>query len=183
MTDTNNTKQSSITRAELIEAMMKVTIDDPEDKAPLMALMERLQSGEPFDLDDTKQWLKKNYEGTGCKCPACGKHVQLKDRTITSAMAKALIAISKHQGEVNISELKEIRGGDYAKLRYWGLIEEVRSGRWQITHKGRQFVHDKVRVPKVAWVYNKRARSFNEEETINIREALGKPSLYQELMQ
>ena len=180
MTDTNNTKQSSITREGLLTTLNQIL--EEGDMCQVEDLITRLKSGEPFDLDDTKQWLKENYEGTGCKCPACGKHVQLKDRKISSAMAKALITISKHQGEVNISELKEIRGGDYAKLRYWSLIEEVRPGRWKITHKGRQFVHDKVRVPKVVWVYNNRVRRFNEEETINIREALGKPSLYQELM-
>ena len=172
----------TITRKWLVDELKRVAEDG--DACTVEDVVARLESGEPFDLDDTKEWLKENFTGDGCKCPACGKHVQLKDRRITPAMAKALIAI-RNQGDdtgaVNIADVKEIRGGDYAKLRYWDLIEEVASGRWRITTLGRKFVADKERVPSTVWVYNKRVREVGED-TVNIREALGNPALYDQLV-
>lgn len=131
-------------------------------------------------IEDAKEWLKENYENGGCKCPACGQHVELKERRITASMAKVLIAMTKKagdRGEVNISDVPGVRGGDYGKLRYWGLIEPVSMGRWKVTQKGRDFVADRVRVEASVWVYNDRVRR-KSDDTVNIRQVLGASADY-----
>jgi hypothetical protein len=163
----------TITRQELIDAL-----NDRESQES--AVLGRLRAGENLDLSEQKAWLKENYEGPGCNCPVCSQHVQLKSRKITPAMAKFLIALSKFMVPKDIGDF-DVRGGDYAKLRFWDLATKTDNGQWQITHAGRQFVADKTRVAKYIYVYRDRERS-RSPETVNIREAVGDAALYDELV-
>ena len=82
-----------------------------------------------------------------------------------------------------------MRGGDYAKLRHWGLIVQATnkdiskraSGFWKPTKKGIDFINELCTVPKSIWTYNKELLGFSDGD-INIREALGNKFDYTELM-
>lgn len=136
-------------------------------------------------VKEAKQFLKDHLE-TGVNCPCCGQHVKLYPRALNSGLARALILMHRApttpEGWVDIKNV-DVRGGDYAKLRYWELIEQRSSGSgvWRVTLKGVKFVSDQGRVPKTVFVYNGRVRAFSDD-TINIRQALGKAFSYEELM-
>jgi len=50
------------------------------------------------------------------------------------------------------------RNGDYAKLRYWGLLKRAPPGAgwWQLTPLGRAFARGEAEVPETALTYNRR---------------------------
>jgi len=54
------------------------------------------------------------------------------------------------------------RGGDYAKLRHWGLTEkrEGRAGQWRITPAGRAFFEGKTTVANYLLMYHKDPLGF-----------------------
>lgn len=172
----------TITRQELVsfcEAMI-----NEGDACQAEDMLHRLQDGEKFDPEDIKQFLLDNYE-KGCECPACGQNVRLYKRPLNAAMARALILISKapkanDAGWVDIKSV-DVRGGDYAKLRYWELLEAGEPGLWRVTQKGLKFISDQIRVPSHAHVYNDRVRGWSDED-VNIRQALGEAHDYTQLM-
>jgi hypothetical protein len=112
----------------------------------------------------------------GGKCPCCDQYVKEYRRTITSSMGAALIYIHNYFKSKNANEWLHVpshlsrvyggvgvRGGDWAKLKYWGLIEDLqdvradgskRVGYWKITKLGNEFVRDRATVPKYAMIYN-----------------------------
>ncbi len=82
-------------------------------------------------------------------------------------------------------------GGDYAKLRHWGLAElkpndddpsKKDSGLWRPTEKGRRFAYRQIRVPRYVYLYKNKVMGFSEE-TISIEEALKVSFDYDDLMQ
>lgn len=171
---------------------------------------------EHFDYDpktvtlaDAKVWLRRRVR-KGAECPCCRQFAMVYERTITGAMAVALIVIERFfrgntEGEwlhaptyltkhcpVGVA----VRGGDYAKLVHWGLLEErpkvrddgsKRSGYYKITEKGVGFVHSRITVPKHIAIYNQRPiLSKRPAEFIAIQQVLSKGKFarfsYDELM-
>lgn len=74
---------------------------------------------------------------------------------------------------VDVSEAP-VRGGDYAKLRYWRLVEQKpatddapagasRSGLWRPTPRGRKFAAGKIQVPTHVFVL--RGRLIGRSDT------------------
>ena len=131
----------------------------------------------------------------GGDCPVCGQFVKVYKRTINASMAAQLIKADKQFGihhTFHINEILEGDGGgaDFAKLRYWNLILEIKndnpkkknSGRWIITVLGRAFIMGYRKMPKYALIYNGRFLEFDGDETITIQEALGNKFNYQSLM-
>lgn len=141
----------------------------------------------------------------GTKCPTCGQHVQLYRRGLGSSMVRALVAIYQYFRQSDSLEWLKVpdfllRHGipraDEAKLVYWGLLEPFvglrkdgspRNGYYRITDLGRQFVEDRVRVPKYVYVYNSEVYGFSDGgrypvQMISIIEALGRRFNYIELM-
>jgi hypothetical protein len=153
-------------------------------------------------LEESKQWLRERF-ADGARCPCCDQFVKLYKRKLNSSMAHALILIYKffenNQDEwlhvpsylSQISSSATVRGGDWSKLRYWGLIEpqkavrddgSERVGNYRITGRGKQFVLAQIRVPKHVFLYNQKPISREDTETVSIREALGEKFNYAELM-
>ena len=75
------------------------------------------------------------------------------------------------------------RGGDWAKLRHWGLIERRPgkrgdgwkwSGYWRLTQRGRDFVDGLIKVPKQIFIFKKQL-VFKPDQglQVTIKEALG----------
>lgn len=154
-------------------------------------------------LEEAKAWLRERFED-GAQCPCCDQRVQLYKRPLTSSMMYVLVElhryfsgshaepwvhVGRYMSEKNVPEA--IRGGDFAKMRFWGLIEEKpeirddgspRAGYYRITDLGKRFVRGEVRVPAYVFLYNEKPVKREVTETVSIQEALGKKFNYRELM-
>lgn len=112
-------------------------------------------------LDEAKQYVQEHKE-KGTTCPCCGQFAKIYKRKITSTMAKMLVNLYKRENKIKpithysdlTNNLINKQSGDFAKLRFWDLIEKVdftdptgekkSSGYWRITPLGKQFVEKKV---------------------------------------
>jgi hypothetical protein len=151
---------------------------------------------------EAKAWLKENTE-KGAQCPCCHRRVQFYKRTLTSTMAFTLILIDKHfrenQDWLHVPQYltaagadEASRGGDYAKLKDWGLLQpkpgkradnSTRTGLWRITEMGRAFVRGEIRVHRTIELYNQKPTGRDVgAETISIQDALGTRFDYAALM-
>ena len=153
-------------------------------------------------ITEAQERLEEAAIGKGTNCPCCGQFVKVYRRNFHTAMAMGLIHLYQahclhgfedfiHTPSMLNGKGAVARGGDFAKLEYWGLIEpqkherrdgSTRTGMWRITQLGRDFVEDKMRVPKHIFLYNSQLVGV-EHETISIREALGQEFDYGALMQ
>ena len=147
-------------------------------------------------LAEVREWVEENADD-GVTCPCCGQFAKRYRRKIHSTMARDLIKLSRRVGWGRYVRVNaELSGGgrpphlgDFAKLAYWGLIEEHpaqrgdggRAGWWKITEDGDRFVSHDLRVPKYAVVYNGAVVS-HDGEMVNISDALGDKFDYWELM-
>ena len=152
-------------------------------------------------LEQAKEFLRSHWGREGITCPCCNQRVQMYRRSITSAMACALILLSrretKHGEWIHIEKfLKDIDKlpasicGDVPKLRFWGLIERkqgerddgsTRIGCYRLTDKGRDFVNGKITCQKYAKIYNNTLFGF-EGENYFIYDCLKNKFNYNELM-
>jgi hypothetical protein len=135
-------------------------------------------------------WVGENGGG---KCPCCRRRVQVYKRTLNSSMAYGLITMHRIHGVEyghapstgNLAQL----GGELARLKVWGLLQESdvvrsdggRAGWWKVTDAGVDFALNRSRQPKRAWIYSNEALRF-DTNTVSIVEALGKKFNYSELM-
>lgn len=139
-------------------------------------------------LDDAKDWLEDRLDG-GAVCPCCGQFAKVYRRKLHSGMAKALIEIYRAGGGpsrdwVNITQsIITAKGGDTAKLRYWGLAEADpdTQGIWRVTPVGEQWVLGKTNVLSHAEIYNDRLLNLTGDP-LSVRAALGSHFDYEELM-
>lgn len=154
-------------------------------------------------IAEAQALLKPHLDKTGAVCPLCRQLVKLYSREITSSMAYVLILLHRHfQSDknwlhvpsflTNVSTVgAAVRGGDWAKLRYWDLIEEKpkterkdgskRAGFYRMTEKGHQFVRGETKVPRAVLLYADKFLGFDEGE-VSIQECLGKEFDYADLM-
>lgn len=110
-----------------------------------------------------KPWYKEfeKQEATNCEC--CGRLLKIYKRKLSRAMAFYLINIYKLHRQKPDTAYFHVRsvgapstGGDFAQLRYWGLIrersnekpEKKTSGMWRMTDFGARFVKREEQVPK-----------------------------------
>lgn len=152
-------------------------------------------------VDEAQKWLRARLR-EGEKCPCCTQFAKVYRRKIHAAMAYGLIRfyqIAKGTKEyVSITQTREYNfrvalRGDFAKLSYWGLIEEMpkdpknkvqrTSGIWRLTQTGINFVRGDIRIPKYVKIYDGRRMGFDGvDEDVSIRDCLGKKFSYSELM-
>lgn len=155
-------------------------------------------------LDDSRAWLASRIND-GAACPCCAQFAKVYRRPLTGSMAYVLLLIERwtrtsmrtewlhvpsylsEQSHVGVA----VRGGDWAKLVHWGLIEErpvVRAdgarhaGYYRITQLGLDFVNDRVLVPKYVFLYNRKKLDRTTDKMVSIDKALGKNFNYAELM-
>ncbi len=80
-------------------------------------------------------------------------------------------AAADHEGWVDVKNL--FPGGDYAKLRYWGLIERsVDSGKWRVTQAGHAWLGGDGKVQETAVVEFESVLRFEGRE-VTAHEAYG----------
>lgn len=120
--------------------------------------------------------------------PITGRPAQVYDRGITRKMVEVLVVIyyltkDKPKKYVGAAEMKT-RGGDYGKLRHWGLIAQcvhpsvdmdriIRSPLWRITPKGVRFVEGEISVPKKVLVFADRRVGFVDDKTVDFNSLMG----------
>ena len=148
-------------------------------------------------------FFRKLELGGPVVCPCCDRLASKDVRTIHSTMAAGLVVLSRLEGPVcravNVREIvRALRGrstvnpaADFAKLRWWGLIESPAAasvpagqkshGWWTLTIRGRDFVAGVTTVPRKVVRWNKKTEGFAGER-IGIREALGDAFNYDELL-
>ena len=132
----------------------------------------------------------------GSICPLCSRKVQLKKLSISRSQIGCLMMLYRLHLNNNDWEryfhmsddinVPVFVGGNWAKLRYWGLIEEkakqrgdgkdtLRSGFWRLTDKGKAFLKNLTVVPKYITLYNAEFRGFKDEnDTISVKDVFDK---------
>jgi hypothetical protein len=147
-------------------------------------------------VDDARQKLEAQLVD-GATCPCCDRFARRYRRGLTAGMAVVLCrivrrSVGKGTPWVNVTELKDPpRGGDYAKARHWGLIEQAppdpddptrrSSGVWRATNKGVDFALGRITVPRAYIEYDSTVLGF-EQEHVSIQQALGNRFCYATLM-
>lgn len=146
----------------------------------------------PKTLEEATVELGRKLD-EGVTCPCCGQWAKRYKRHINADMARALILLANAAGGANMPvdiRKVDVRGGDYGKLRFWGLIAPAvdpsarlgaRSGMWRITTSGWAFVRNASLVMDTAVVYNDRCERL-EGRLVSIKDALGTKFDYEKLM-
>lgn len=141
-----------------------------------------MDANENTTLSESIDWLQDRIE-EGAECPCCGQFAKVYQRKINSGIARMLITMSRQPQQWCHMPTLGASGGDPAKARYWGLIEESDPpGHWRLTQLGRDFVANQARVPKFARIYDGRLLGLEGSETVSIIDALGTRFNYDELM-
>lgn len=143
-------------------------------------------------LGDARSWLRTRLD-KGDRCPLCNQHAQTYKRKINSGAARGLIMMwhvyGLDWGHLPSTATLSRLGGEFARLRYWGLVEEAttprpdggRAGYWRITDRGRLFVTRQLKVPMYAKIYDGKVQGF-EGTQVDIKDALGTKFSYVDLM-
>lgn len=154
-----------------------------------------------YTLEEAKELLKSELReelSKGARCPVCTQFSKMYKRPLYGTIAQDLIRLYRacefdsnfyHIGE--FSSRKASGGGDFAKLVYWGLVEEKEkdeddtttrtSGYWRITGKGELFVQGEITVPSHVKIYDGRCLGLTGEQ-VSIKDVLGDKFDYEELM-
>lgn len=154
-----------------------------------------------FDTLEAAKKMVKAHADEGVECPCCTQYVRKYKRKLNSMQAYGLITLvrefrkAKAAGESTWIEFKPKHkardgGGDFAKLRHWGLVEQQTneddtkrtSGFWRPTEKGMEFVDKKIKVASHIFIQTGVVKGFSESE-IDIEGALNEKFDYKELME
>lgn len=140
---------------------------------------------------EAKSWLRERLDD-GADCPLCTQHAQVYRRKINSGMARALIEQYRQAGQslVHTRDYWLPLSKEAAQLQWWGLIAQGderredggQSGWWRVTYDGVAYVHNRLRVPKYARVYDGRLMNLDSTEMVSILDALGNKFDYSDLM-
>lgn len=132
----------------------------------------------------------------GDKCPCCGQFAKIYRRKLNERIARVLIAMwhKKQTGWVYLpnigghddTDVPSARSGEHAFAEHWGLIErntnEGGRGHWRLTELGVEFIHNRVKVPKYANIYDGRLLSLDPKQTVSVIDVLKTRFIYEELM-
>ncbi len=156
-------------------------------------------------IEAGKRWARERFD-KGCTCPLCGQFVKRYKRPLNSSMAVFMIMLRKYQAAhpseawvdvpklLSTSKTATARGGDYAKLTGWGLIEPLpdgvredgskRVGLYRMTELGKSWSAGQAAVPKYVFFYNESplAKQPPVVATVTIEQALGSKFNYADLM-
>ncbi len=155
-----------------------------------------------YTIPYVRNFIKEHTEKDFC-CPVCDRKVFTYKRSINDVMAISLIRLYRYSIErgddplttfVHVSNFGVLRGraggGDFAKLRFWGLVSEEppvnsklkpRSGYWRMTESGVSFALKKTEVSKNVHVRLNKPILFSQA-TISIQQCLNEPFQYQEII-
>jgi hypothetical protein len=146
----------------------------PGPRAEAIAAATRPTPKIPTTPAEMRAYVAEHASG-GVRCPCCGAMVEVRERPLTTVNAQGLALACRYLDDVAGSDgwlalgefFAELHrrgaiegkasGGDYAKLRFFGLIEPERAprpgqrrtggGRWGVTALARAFVRGEATVP------------------------------------
>ena len=112
------------------------------------------------------------------KCEHCDSIVRTYRRKFPKGDLLALASLLRMHRKgnlwVHVSDLEgKTGGGDFAKYKHWGLIEERplddgdkrTSGMWRLTVKGKAFIDNEINIPSHAIMRNGKVLSFDGSYT------------------
>ncbi len=131
-----------------------------------------------------------NSPAPGCICPVCDQVVAVRPRILDSGLAVCVVGLAAMhrdntgQQAFHVNSLfRHFRGRhfhkvrerivNFARLRFWGLIDSADPGWWWITELGVHFVTGTVRVPQHVNMFNARMQGEPYGPLISVTEALG----------
>ena len=200
--------------AQLLHMPAPITVKAPTPaKTPAKAkakaktkVPSHLPPGE-HSLEEAQRWLTTEMcqPGRLPHCPCCGRVAKVYNRTLNKNMVGVLLLLyHRHSAAEWLTGLCWVQlppllkrskrrndqgewGGDYGKLRFWGLIVpqpgtrgdgSTRTGYWQLTPLGLQFAQALVKVPRRVFTYNNAPfeplnRQRDPDDVISIREVRG----------
>ena len=145
-------------------------------------------------VGDVAAELWEHAAEAGAHCPCCRQFAKVYRRAMTGSMAHAACLIARYFQQdraepwlhvpTYLSSLHQgamVRGGDWAKLRYWSIIEQqpgvradgsCRTGFYRMTAFGFQFVKNEVTVSRRVLIYNDSLLGFDGRQ-VTCRECLG----------
>jgi hypothetical protein len=105
------------------------------------------------------------------QCPTCHQQTQLREMKLNKESGEALSLIAKRGAAgatpaIIANTLGRVQYANYTSLKYWGLIEKVKTGdktHWRVTEIGMRFVRGEIALPETLWVYNDMPRFVREE--------------------
>lgn len=125
--------------------------------------------------DARRAMLEEAHKGVACPC--CGQHVKVYQRAVTPSMLRWLFWLylewtATEDAWVDIKD-SPVRGGDYAKLTYWRLAEQLkvsdkergRSAFWRPTPLATALLVYKQPIARYCEIYNGQLLGWSEEET------------------
>lgn len=110
-------------------------------------------------------------------CPCCEQDVAVYKRPLYGSMVKAMLRMCVSAEEEGAwVRMKDTRGGDYAKLRFWGLVESKgkNSGIWRITPYGMRFLRSEISVPRHVFIYKGELIPLPVKKFVTMNEAIHK---------
>lgn len=141
-------------------------------------------------LGRAKEWLRERVDD-GEYCPLCTQYAKVYRRKINSTMARALIALWRHDARPEFTHGPSLPGDTHelSQFAWWGLIEEEkvkrpdggRAGFWRLTNEGEAFVRGQMTVQKYARIYDGRCLGL-DGDPVSIQDALGNKFNYDDLM-
>lgn len=145
-----------------------------------------------WTLAQARDWLRERVD-EGERCPCCDQLAKVYRRKLTSSIGAVLIAMwrTNYNGWVYLPAIRSA-GQDEVIARFWFLIEgdemrredgSKRTGWWRLTDLGVGFVHNEVKVPKYARIYNNRLLNLDPAQSVSIVDVLGAKFDYTELME
>lgn len=168
-------------------------LESVEDERPILAVLTgTAEVSTRSDLADARAHVQDAMWQKGTQCPCCDQLAKAYKRKLLGQMVSWLIKLSVYSGPdrnwINVEKVPT-RGGDYAKLEYWDLIEHKAnddslkkdSGFWRPTIQGHNFIFGRVHVASHVYVYDGKFLGF-ADTTVGIQDALGKKFNYRELM-
>jgi hypothetical protein len=154
-------------------------------------------------VEDIAQELWEHANAEGVYCPCCRQLAKVYRRAMTGSMAYAAVLLAKYFQAPRVEPWLHVpsylaslhqgpmtRGGDWAKLRYWGIIEQMpgerkdgspRTGMYRMTKKGVEFARNEIMVPRRVVLYNDLPLGFDGRQ-VTCRECLGTKFNYAGLM-
>jgi len=165
----------------------------------------------PLDPNVSAEELRSNliktleYVAYGAVCPVCLQPANSYERQINSNGARALVLWWHHYRDFEYHKLTEFyeefptatkqlsRGGEWAKLLLWDVIEErpvkpgenrKNSGWYRITEDGARWVLREIIIERYCYTYvGLKVLGWDREQYVNIDAALSKKFSYKDLLQ
>ena len=134
-----------------------------------------------LSLQENIDWLEsKKKLRVEVKCPCCTQTVMVWRRRVYGGLLTQLCRLVAYgqRGATSGVLAKKTGGGDHAKLRWWGLVEQdPDDGVWFATAKGHEFLKGNMKIPKWIYIFNNTLQYRSDDELVAAGDCTGKFSL------